>query len=263
MNLATFRFYAELNDFLPVKWKKTNFTLPFSRGQTVKHMVESCGVPHTEVDLVLVNGNPVPFSHQLQNNDRVSVYPVFECIDISNISMLRPQPLRHPRFVVDCHLGRLAVFLRLLGFDVLYRNDFPDDELAEISEKEKRICLPRDRGLLKRNQIEHGYLVRALDPRAQLIEVLKRFQLNLQLKPFTRCTRCNGFLRPVEEEEISSRLLPGTREHFHEFSCCESCGWIYWRGAQYERLQKLVDFVLKELKMERNGLGALKVENHD
>ncbi len=243
MNSATFRFYAELNDFLHPKLKFHDLTISFPKGQTVKHLIESCGIPHTEVDLILVNSVPVPFSYQVKNDDRISVYPVFESIDISEITELHPKPLRETKFVLDCHLGRLAAYLRLLGFDVLYKNDFSDEELAKISEKEGRICLTRDRGLLKRNQIEHGYLIRALDSREQVVEVVHRFQLVKQMKPFTRCTRCNGFLHTVNEQEIAERLLPGTKEHFHEFVCCDQCDWIYWKGAHYARLQKLIRYV--------------------
>ena len=246
MNWAIFRFYAELNDFLPSEQRYCEFTVSFPSGQTVKQMIESCGIPHTEVDLILVNGNPVDFSYQLKDKERVSIYPIFETIDISEINILRPSPLRNIKFVLDCHLGSLAVYLRLLGFDVLYRNDFSDEELAEISHKEKYICLTRDRGLLKRKQITHGYLVRTLDPREQLLEVVRRFQLTGKMRPFTRCTRCNGFLHSVSEEAIADRLLPGTRSHFHDFSQCENCGHIYWKGAHYERLQKIVEYILKE-----------------
>ena len=253
MNTATFRFYAELNDFLHPNRKYTSFTISFPSGQTVKHLIESCGIPHTEVDLILVNGVSVPFSFLLNDGDRVSVYPIFETIDISEVTILRPCPLWETKFVLDCHLGRLAVYLRLLGFDVLYRNDFSDEELAEISEKDKRICLTRDRGLLKRNQIDHGYLIRTLDSREQVIEVMRRFQLLNQIKAFTRCTRCNGFLQPVEKEIISKQLLPGTREHFQEFSRCVDCGCIYWRGSHYERLKKIVDFVIDETNSSPNN----------
>ncbi len=253
MNSATFRFYAELNDFLQPNWKYISFGISFPAGQTVKHLIESCGVPHTEVDLILVNGVSVNFSYQVQDDDRVSVYPIFETIDISGVTILRPSPLRETKFVLDCHLGRLAVYLRLLGFDVCYRNDFSDEELAEISEKEKRICLTRDRGLLKRNQIEHGYLVRTLDSREQIVEVMRRFQLATQISPFTRCTRCNGFLQPVEKDVVSEQLLPGTREHFQEFSLCADCGQIYWRGAHYKRLQKIVDFVMGEISQNHES----------
>lgn len=243
MNTATFRFYAELNDFLHPKRRFICFKIDFPNGQTVKHMVESCGIPHTEVDLILVNGNSVDFSYQLKDGDQVSVYPIFETLDISLLTKLRPSPLRKSAFVLDCHLGRLAAYMRLLGFDVLYRNDYSDEELAEISEKQKRICITRDRGLLKRNQIQHGYLVRDTQPRAQVVELVRRFQLVNQIKPFTRCSKCNGLLQPVEKMEIMDVLLPGTRENFHSFYQCDTCRQVYWKGSHYEQIERFVDYV--------------------
>lgn len=241
---ASFRFYAELNDLLPYERRAVSFDLEFPPGQTVKHLVESCGVPHTEIDLILVNGVSVDFSHQLQQGDRVSIYPVFETLDITSIGNLRPDPLRGCAFVLDCHLGRLAAYLRLLGLDVLYRNDYSDDELAAISEKEKRICVTRDRGLLKRKQISHGCLIYSLAPREQTLEVIRRFQLEKQLNPFTRCVNCNGLLYAVDEETIADQLLPGTRSHYHDFARCTNCGKIYWQGSHYRRLIEFVESIV-------------------
>jgi len=243
MITASFRFYAELNDFLPQNKKVVPFELLFPAGQTVKHMIESCGIPHTEVDLILVNGEPVEFSYQLKQDDSVSVYPVFETLDITNVSKVYPKPLRVIAFILDCHLGRLAAYLRLLGLDVLYRNDYCDDELAEISEKEKRICVTRDRGLLKRNQISHGCLIHSVHPREQALEVVYRFQLEHQLSPFTRCVDCNGRLHEVHEAEIAAQLLPGTRDHYHDFVQCIQCGKVFWKGSHYQRLLEFVESI--------------------
>ncbi len=243
MREAVFRFYAELNDFLPEKDRFRDIPLLFPSGQTVKHLIESCGPPHTEIDLILVNGQPVDFSYQVENKDRVSVFPVFESLDISSIEHLRPSPLRVTRFILDCHLGRLAAYLRLLGFDVLYRNDFEDVEIARISASERRICITRDRGLLKRNQITHGYLVRTEQPRAQVLEIVQRFDLRSQMNPFTRCSKCNGILSPASIEDVQAALQPGTLAHFDHFSCCESCGKVYWKGAHYQRLLNLIEYI--------------------
>jgi hypothetical protein len=240
---ASFRFYAELNDLLPMDKRAVTFELEFPPGQTVKHMIESSGVPHTEVDLILANGEPVNFFFQLQQGDRVSVYPIFETLDITSLVKLRPEPLRVCAFVLDCHLGRLAAYLRLLGLDVLYRNDYSDEELAEISEKAKRICITRDRGLLKRKQISHGCLIHSLDPREQALEVVRRFQLEQQLKPFTRCVKCNGLLQEVHESEIADQLLPGTRENYHDFAQCAQCGKLFWKGSHYNRLLEFIAYV--------------------
>ena len=240
MTRATFRFYAELNDFLP-PGRCQEFTYEFQRRGSVKDLVEALGVPHTEVDLILVNGVSVDFGYLVQDGDRVSVYPVFESLDIEPAVRLRPHPLREPRFVLDVHLGKLTTYLRLLGFDTLYRNDYPDAELARISSEEGRLLLTRDRGLLKRGVVSHGYYVRATEPLAQLLEVLRRFDLFETIRPFHRCVKCNGTVEPVAKESVLEFLLPKTRLYYDEFYRCLECGRVYWRGSHYERMERLVD----------------------
>ena len=241
---AHFRFYAELNDFLPVAKRQQTFTLTFEVKSSVKDMIEALGVPHTEVDLILVNGGSVDFSYLVQDGDQISVYPMFEALDISPLVRLRPQPLRESRFVLDVHLGRLTTYLRMFGFDALYRNDYNDDELAHISSSEGRILLTRDRGLLKRSIVTHGYCLRATNPRQQLLEVLRHFDLFGQLKPLQRCLQCNGLLEPVDKAAINHRLLPKTGEYYHEFCRCQNCDRIYWQGSHYQRMQQFIDSVL-------------------
>ena len=164
--------------------------------------VESLGVPHTEVDLILVNDRSVEWAYQPQEGDRVAVYPVFESLDITPLIRLRPEPLREVRFVLDGHLGRLAAYLRMLGFDTWYRNHVDDAVLAQVSKEERRILLTRDQGLLKRSAVTHGYWVRATAPREQLREVIARFDLQRQAKPFTRCLSCNGRLQAASLAEV-------------------------------------------------------------
>jgi len=197
MAAARFRFYAELNDFLPLESRGCYLERQFATGGSVKDFIESFGVPHTEVDLVLVNGETVDFSYRVRDGDGVSVYPVFESFDIAPVSRVRPAPLRDLRFVLDVHLGRLAAYLRMAGFDATYRNDAADAELAEAAERERKVLLTRDRYLLMRTKVDRGYWVRSADPRQQLAEVLKRFQLADSLRPFTRCLVCNGELAPA------------------------------------------------------------------
>lgn len=196
-------------------------------------------MPHTEVDLVLVNGRAVDLGHRLRDGDRVSVYPVFEALDISSVTAVRPQPLRVVRFAADIHLGRLAGYLRLAGFDTLYRNDWDDPELAETAVRERRIILTRDRGLLMRAIVTHGHLVREIHPRAQLREVLDRFDLWRSLRPFTRCSVCNNMVEAVPKAEVEASLQPRTAAHYKEFWRCSGCGRIYWRGAHYRSLLEL------------------------
>lgn len=240
MAIAHLRFYEELNDFLPESRRKQEFDHEFLVPGSVKDMIENLGVPHTEVDLILVNGESVGFDYQVQHSDHLSVYPVFEALDISSITRLRPQPLREPAFVLDCHLGRLARYLRMLGFDTLYRNDYDDDSLLDISLNEQRILLTRDIGLLKRRELERGYFVRSTRPRGQLSEIVKRFQLESDFRPFLRCMDCNGLLEEVEKQEIEHRLQEDTRRLFDEFRRCPACERIYWPGSHYNRMQRLV-----------------------
>ena len=237
---ARFRFYAELNDFLPPERRFVEFPYQFLDVATVKDRIESLGVPHTEVDLILVNGQTVDFAYRVQDGDRVSVYPVFEAFDIAGLTRLRPEPLREPRFVLDTHLGRLAAYLRLMGFDTLYQNCWTDEQLAQVSRDQRRILLTRDVGLLKRSAVTHGYFVRQTDPRWQLAEVVKRFELARLRKPFSRCLRCNALLEAVAKEEVRSQLPAGTAALHDEFQRCPGCGRVYWRGGHYRRLRELM-----------------------
>ena len=244
MATAWLRFYEELNDFLPPERRKREFPYHFDRRASIKDVIESLGVPHTEVDLILVNGHSVDFGHIVRDGDRVSVYPVFEGLEIGPVQRLRPAPLREPRFVCDANLGRLAGYLRLLGFDTLYRNDFADAEVAETSAREHRILLTRDRRLLRRRIITHGYFVRAEDPREQAREVVHRFDLSGRARPFTRCVRCNGLLEWVDKEKILDQLEPKTRKYYDHFKRCRACGRIYWQGSHHRRANALVCHLL-------------------
>lgn len=240
MAQATFRFYAELNDFLPSSRRQVPFAHRFDGRASIKDLIEALGVPHTEVDLILVNGESVDFHYLVQDGDRISIYPVFESFDITPLLRVRPRPLRQPRFVLDVHLGRLASYLRLLGFDARYSSDCDDAALAALSQDEHRTLLTRDRGLLKRRQVTHGYCVRASDPRQQVREVLRRFDLYRLVAPFSRCIRCNGVLEPVAKQSVEERLPPHIRQQHDEFRICKACGQVYWRGSHYDRLWALI-----------------------
>jgi uncharacterized protein with PIN domain len=240
MSRASFRFYAELNDFLPPARRGKEFRHEFQGQASIKDMIEALGVPHTEVDLILINGLSVDFRQPVRDGDRISVYPVFESLDIQPLLRLRPGPLRRPAFILDGHLGRLAAYLRLLGFDSLYRNDFADEELARVSAAEGRILLTRDRGLLKRSIVTRGYCVRSPVPREQIREVVERFDLARPAAPFRRCLACNALLHPVEKAAVRDRLPEGTREGYDEFYQCRGCGKIYWPGSHFTRLQSII-----------------------
>ena len=243
MKHAGVRFYGALNDFLPLEKRARTIAWNFDVSGSVKDMIESLGVPHTEVDLILANGQSVEFTYRVQDGDRISVYPEFQSIDISPQAHLRPQPLSEMRFVADTHLGRLAAYLRMLGFDTLYRNDYADEDLARLSASDDRILLTRDRGLLMRTMVTRGYYLRATEPVRQLAELLQRFDLAPAVTPFRRCMHCNAMLSSISKEKISDRLLPQTRQHFNEFYNCPQCDRIYWKGSHYRRMRQLIDSV--------------------
>ena len=242
MSQVQLRFYEELNDFLPLERRKIAFSHELTRRTSVKDLIESFGVPHTEVEVILANGRSVDFSYIAQAGDRISVYPMFESLDISPLIRLREKPLRDPRFVIDANLGQLARYLRLLGFDVLYRNSFTDREVARIASRERRIVLTRDRALLQHKIITRGYFVRAVKPREQVREILSRLDLYGALRPFTRCLRCNGELEDVDKNAVLHQLEPKTKKYYHCFRRCKACGQAYWKGSHFNRMEKLCDY---------------------
>jgi len=237
---AILRFYAELKDFLPRDLRSGTVVRAFDVPGSVKDMIEACGVPHTEVDLVIANGRSVDFSYRVVGGDRIAVYPVFESFDITPILEVRPKPLRTVQFVADGHLGRLARFLRLLGLDTVYDRAWADADLVRISSSERRILLTRDVGLLKHTGVTHGSYIHSSDPREQLIEVVRRFHLARKLAPFTRCMACNGELAPIDKDEIAHRLPPETRAHIDAFQMCASCDKVYWQGAHHHDLLQII-----------------------
>jgi uncharacterized protein with PIN domain len=244
MATATFRFYEELNDFLPPGRRYRGFDCPCAEGATVKHQIEALGVPHTEVELILVNGESAGFDHRLADGDRVAVYPRFESLDISPLLRLRDRPLRTTRFIADAHLGGLARLLRLAGFDTLYDNHFDDAEIVAVALRESRIILSRDRELLKRRDIDHGCYVHAIKPETQLRELVERLDLARSLRPFSLCLRCNAPLRPVARTAVLDRLPERVREAQAHFSTCDVCGRVYWEGSHWRRMRRVLAVAL-------------------
>jgi uncharacterized protein len=263
MPVARFRFYAELNDFLSVDQRQIWVEVTFNGHETVKHLVESLGVPHTEVDVILINGQSRDFSFRPSDGDEVDVYPDPNQLTLPSLIRLRPRPKSQPCFVLDGHLGKLASYLRLLGFDARYQNDIDDEELAEISSLEGRILLTRDRGLLKRSQVTQGYCVRAKSPRLQVIEVIRRYSLETSAQMFSRCARCNGLLKPISKAEVIDRLMPKTKLYYDKFHICQECNQIYWKGSHFDRMEsQLVEML--NLAARGNDLKSKKISilNH-
>ncbi len=237
---VTLRFYEELKDFLPKEKKSQPFTITLNGNPSIKDTIEALGVPHTEVDLILVNSKPVEFSYRLKDKDYISVYPVFESLDISDITILRDSGLRSPKFVLDTHLGKLARYLRLLGFDTIYNNDFEDHEIIKISLNDNRIILTRDKGILKNNKVTHGYYIRSQKPKEQINEVIRRFNLESLIKPFTVCSLCNGEIVSVSKDLVKGQLKTLTKKHYNRFFMCSSCKKIYWKGSHYDKIKNFI-----------------------
>jgi uncharacterized protein len=241
MATATFRFYEELNDFLAANRRKREFAVTCARAATVKHAIEALGVPHTEVELILVNGESVEFDRVLEEDDRVAVYPKFEAVDVTPLLRVRLHPLRRTRFVADAHLGGLAHLLRMTGFDTLYDNNFRDDAIEAIARDEGRIVLTRDRELLKRRWITHGCYVRALHSTDQLREVFARLDLARSARPFTLCLTCNRPLHGVDKALVLDRVPPSVRDRYDRFSTCDECKGVFWEGSHWRNMRALVD----------------------
>ena len=246
MVTATFRFHEELNDFLARPLRRRAFSCACADAATAKHMIEALGVPHTEVELILVNGESVGFERQLAQGDRVAVYPKFEALDIQPLLRVRERPLRVMRFIADAHLGGLAQLLRLAGFDTLYDNHYPDADIEVLAAAEQRIVLTRDRELLKRRTITHGCYVRTLRPEAQLREIFDRLDLAGSARPFRLCLTCNAPLRRIPKDEVAGRAPEGVLERHSQFVTCDVCRRVFWEGTHWQRMRALMDSMAGE-----------------
>jgi uncharacterized protein with PIN domain len=233
MSTAYFLFHGRLKDFLHRDQREGKIIIDFQGRQSLKHLAESLGVPHPEIGRMQVNGRDEASDHITQDGDAVEIFPI------------RNGCLIEPRFLLDCHLGRLAAHLRMLGFDCLYQNDYDDPNMADIVQHEERILLTRDRRLLMRKIIDHGYCLRSLDPLEQLTEVIQRFDLIDKIQPFHRCLRCNHPLEAADKDLILDRLEPLTKQYFDEFHICPACKQIYWKGSHYDQMQSLIVKIAK------------------
>lgn len=240
MATATLRCYAELNDFLPPDRRQRDWPLDFVAPAPVRHLIERAGVPHTEVELILLNGVSVGLETGVTDGDRLAVYPMFEAFDVHRELRLRSAPLRRPRFVADAHLGRLARDLRMLGFDTLWFNDIGDAELVRISVDERRILLSRDRQLLMRQALTHGCFVRPAPTWQQLKALVTRLQLCDAIAPLTRCIACNGVVVATAQAMVRDQVPSGVLGRHDTFWRCSGCGRVYWRGSHWQAMQRRI-----------------------
>jgi len=234
------RFYGTLNDFLRPGYRQISFLHGYTGSPSVKDIIESVGVPHVEVSLILVNGNRVPFAFHPENGDRISCYSRFHNINIGNINLLKDVP-DNPRFILDVHLGKLVKYMRIMGFDTLYKTNFTDDEILRVASSEERIILTRDLGILRNGLAKMGYYIRSTAPRMQLIEVMDAYSLREKSNPFSRCSICNGLVETISKEEVLKELNANTIKYYEDFFRCRSCGQIYWEGSHFKKIEMFID----------------------
>lgn len=244
MSEATFRFYEELNDFLPLERRKIDFHCGFKGRESVKDIIEALGVPHTEVDLILVNGESVDFGYILQNGDRISVYPVFESLDITNVTHLREIPLRQTRFIADVNINDIVTYMRALGLDVYCDSSLSPRDIIRISREENRTILTKGRKLLKHRAVTHGIFIRPGTTIEQIRAIIDLLSLRGAITPFSRCLRCNSPLVRVSKESIFDRVPPKARSFHEDYSYCSGCDRIYWKGTHFVKIKEVVDEIL-------------------
>ena len=233
------RFHGDLNVFLGSKAGAAVLERRLGEKTSIKDVIESCGVPHPEVDLILVDEQTVGFDHTLANDAKVEVFPVEN--RGTNRTEKRLQAVGIKMFVADGHLGGLTRNLRLLGFDVAYRQNANDRQLLEVMARENRSLLTRDRRLLMHAIVQHGYCPRSQNADEQTIEVIRRFDLAELIAPFTRCLRCNASLEAAAKADIIGKLEPLTTIYYDQFRRCSGCKQIYWSGSHFPKLQKRID----------------------
>lgn len=231
-------FHAELNDFLPAAERGRGRAVQADDGAPLRHLIEACGVPHTEVAMARREGEQVGLQTPVSDDDRIDVWPFFAAL--AQCPELRERdPLAGARrFLADAHLGRLARHLRMLGFDTRWdHDDVGDARLAELAATDGRILLSSDRRLLMRRQVGRGCFVRGGSTWEQLEALTRRLDLCAELQPFTRCTLCNARLAAVALDQVRAQIPPRVRELTEHYWRCDACGRIYWRGTHWRDMR--------------------------
>jgi len=240
LTTAYFRFYGSLNDFLPKSLEHRTFAHTVKGRPSVKDTLEALGVPHPEIDGIIVNNRAENFFYQLQAGDKIHIYPYRYNGKFRWRRHLVPIVALPPKFVCDSHLGKLVRHLRLLGFDSVYKTVFPDTEIIQIGVRENRIILTRDKGILKNRAVQYGYWLRSVHPQKRLIEVVTRFRLSSKIRPFTLCLECNGRIKRIVKDRIKEKLPPLVQKYYRLFFICEACRKIYWKGSHHHRMMRII-----------------------
>lgn len=240
-----FRFYEELNLYLPVKNRKKWVEYEFIDRIPVFNALKQLHIPLEKVDLILINDTSVDLNTLINSGDRIAVYPVFELFDITDLTKLRSTPLRQPKFICDVHLGKLCKYLRMLGFDTFFDSSLSLDKLIDISRSEHRILLSRNNHISRLQRITHYFRIRSANADEQLKDLIQQMDLYNRIQPFSRCLQCNSLIKPVEKSTILNQLPPKIIEHFYTFYICKTCHKIYWKGSHYQRMMTHLNQLLE------------------
>lgn len=234
-------FHGDLSSLLRRQWRNNKrIAIAAERAASIKDVVESFGLPHTEVGRLQVDGVEVDFYHLIARPCRIDIWPVTTPWNVLDPSLLRPDPLSQIHFLVDANVSKLAQLLRMAGFDATTHPHLKDGELAAYATRERRILLSKDRGLLMRKNVNFGRIIRATEPVAQLKEVINLLALHGQMQPFSRCLLCNHLLQPVAKEQIDHLLEPLTKIYYYDFSQCPACARLYWPGSHVKKMLPLL-----------------------
>lgn len=241
---SPFTFHDDLPALLRPQWRpEKRLVFPADRPASVKDVIESYGLPHTEIGRIDCNGQQVGFSFPVEDNQTFDIYGVDKPWKVTSPTLLRPDPLQDIAFIVDVNVGKLAKYLRMAGFDTLYDYRWDDKKIVDVLEHENRIVLSRDLGLLKRKLVVFGRYVRTENPVEQLVEIISLLNLTQQIEPFSRCLECNTVLEHVDKNTILHRLEPLTIKYYTSFCMCPSCDKIYWQGSHRDKMEKLLAII--------------------
>jgi len=239
--MLSLRFDESLQKLLPCRYREqTAIRYPLHRRASIKDIIESLHIPHTEIASIRRAGRELPFTHIPGSGERLVLTSFPRGTDVTRPTLLRPEPLPAPKFAVDVNVGKLARLLRLAGIDTWYQANVGEEELARQAVASGRLLLSRNRDILRRKIVTWGRLVRHEQPEMQLTEVVNLYGLRESIVPFSRCLECNTLLLPVDKAAVLHRLEPLTRKYYHRFKRCPDCRRIYWQGSHHRRLLKII-----------------------
>jgi len=237
---AFFYFFGSLNDFLPEEKKGQKFVYHFKGIASVKNLIEAIGVPHSEIRKITNNNRKKFFNYTVKDNDLIRIYPYNYGINKFILSLSSVFINCKIKFIIDVHLGKLGKYLKICGFDVLYNWKWDDNDIIKYANRDNRIILTHDAGLLKNKKVNKGYWTRSQNPDEQIVEVIDRYHLSGKIKPLKRCLHCNNLLVKTSKTEIKNKVPFMIFNKYRQFLCCHKCDNIYWKGPHYDSMKAFI-----------------------